>query len=145
MDLLSKINIVIAEDDLFYAESLKQHIQNHLVKAESNLSFDIRHFSTAKECLNKIEKGTDIILLDYNLEDSSGEMPYSGAELLKIINSFCDDCKVIIISGQKDQDVAIQLFQIGIYEYIVKDEDTMIRLSSTLRRAIRDKILDHYI
>ncbi|ELR69070.1 nitrogen regulation protein NR [Fulvivirga imtechensis AK7] len=145
MNLLNNIKIVIAEDDQFYAESLKKHIKNNLVNGDSNLSFDIRHYSSAKECLNNIEKGTDIMLLDYYLEDSSGQMPYSGTELLKIINSFCEDCKVIIISGQKDQDIAIQLFQIGIYEYIVKDEDTMVRLSATLRRAIRDKILDHYI
>lgn len=145
MNLLSNIKIVIAEDDQYYAESLKAHIQNHLVKAESNLNFDIKQYSSAQGCLNNIEKDTDIIILDYNLESYSGNVHYSGKELLKIINGFCEDCKVIVVSGQKDQDVAIELFQIGIYEYIVKDEDTFIRLSSTLRRAIRDKILNHYI
>lgn len=145
MNLISNIKIVIVEDDQYYAESLKAHIQNHLVKAESNLTFDIKHYFSAEGCLNGLEKNIDIIILDYNLESTSAHLHYSGEELLKIINGFCNDCKVIIVSGQKDQEVAIELFQIGIYEYIEKDEDALIRLSSTLRRAIRDKILDHYI
>lgn len=145
MNLLSSIKIVIAEDDQEYAEILKRQIQNHLVRAESNLAFDIRQYNSAQACLNNIEKDADIMLLDYDMQHNSGDVHYTSKELLKIIKGFCNDCKMIVISGQKDQQVAIDLFQIGIYEYILKDEDTLVRLSSTLKRAIKDKILDHYI
>ncbi|MBL6447294.1 response regulator [Fulvivirga sp. 29W222] len=145
MNLISNIKVAIVEDDQYYAETLKAYIQNHLVKAGSNITFDIKHYSSAEECINGLEKSIDIIILDYNLENTSMHLHYSGEELLNIINGFCRDCQVIIVSGQKDQDVAIELFRIGIYEYIEKDNDTLIRLSSTLKRAIKDKILDHYI
>ena len=145
MKSLKNINIAIIEDDKYYAGVLKAHIEKHLVKAESNLIYNINVYNSAHDCVTDIKKDIDIVILDYYLEEQQEQSSYTGKELLKIINGFCDDCRVIVVSGQKDQDVAIELFKIGIYEYIIKDEDTLIRLSSTLRRAIRDKILEHYI
>ncbi|UII29158.1 response regulator [Fulvivirga maritima] len=146
MDVVKKeIKIAIVEDDIFYAEAIKKHIDNEFAKSGNSLDVKVNHYGTAQQCLEETESDVDIILLDYYLEDDAGDIPFPGVPLLKAINSYWKKSKVIVISGQNSQEVTIELFKNGIYEYIMKDEQTFSRLSSTLRRAIREKILDYYI
>ena len=105
----------------------------------------MHHYLSAQECLELTDRDVDIILLDYYLEDDAGDIPFPGLTLLTAIKSNWKNTKVIIVSGQNNQEVTLQLFQHGIYEYITKDETTFFRLSATIKRAIREKILDAYI
>ncbi|MBL3656635.1 response regulator [Fulvivirga sediminis] len=146
MDVVKKeIKIAIVEDDIFYAEALRKYIDNEFSKSGNSLDVKVNHYLSAQQCLEETDADVDIILLDYYLEDDAGDIPFPGISLLRAINSYWKRSKVIVISGQNNQEVTIELFQNGIYEYIMKDEQTFSRLSSTLRRAIREKILDYYI
>ncbi|UII21128.1 response regulator [Fulvivirga ligni] len=146
MDVVKKeIKVAIVEDDIFYAEALKKHVENEFSKGANSLDLKINHYLSAQECLELTDKDVDIILLDYYLEDDAGDIPFPGMTLLNAIKDNWRNTKVIIVSGQNNQDVTIKLFQSGIYEYITKDETTFFRLSATMRRAVREKILDSYI
>lgn len=63
----------------------------------------------------------------------------NGDELLKQIRENSPDTKVIIISGQEDVKVALDLLKKGANEYIVKDEDTKDRIWNALKN-LRENI-----
>ena len=133
----NKIKILIVEDDIFYLKMVKRHVNNLKRAVFPKQSFEILTSSTADDCMEKLDKDTTIVIMDYYLENDQGEVVFPGIYLLQAINLFCDDCKVIVVSGQQSKQIAINLIKTGIYEYIVKDKDTFIRLASTLDKIIK--------
>jgi DNA-binding NtrC family response regulator len=111
----SGLNIIIAEDDLWYAELLKHHIS-------LNPDNQVEVVSSGKELLQKNLDQIDVITLDYTLPDSD------GASLLKQIKKKNPSIEIIIVSGQEDIKTAVSLINGGAYDYLVKDEETKDRL-----------------
>lgn len=142
MELHTKIKITIANEDQYFARAIKDVIEHHTFKVESGLIFDIRVYNSAQECLNNIEKETDIVLLDQNLENQA-LVPYSFKDIVKIVKSFCEDSRILVLAEKDAQYPAEDLVPIGVFEFIEKDENTIKNISSALRRAVREKILDH--
>ncbi|MCH2230202.1 MAG: sigma-54 dependent transcriptional regulator [Crocinitomicaceae bacterium] len=119
-------NILITEDDEWYSEFLSYHLNLH-----DDINVDIA--KDGKTLLEKINKDTDIITLDYSLPDTNGE------QLLQKIKYEYPDKEVIIISGQEDIEVAIGLMNMGAYTYIVKNEQIKEILWNTIIR-IKEKL-----
>lgn len=140
MNIMSKskvIKIAIVEDDFYYKKMLKKYLENHFHKVQNlNLELEITAYSSAQDFLENLEKDIDIIFLDYYLENDFGEIPFTGQDLLQTIKDFCNDCKVIIISAQDSIDTTIELFKEGIYEYIVKDVDSLLRITSVVDEIV---------
>lgn len=109
------INIFVVEDDEMYSAVLAHFLS-------LNPDYQVKKFGSAKEVLAKMHERPDIITLDYSLPDGTGD------QLLKQIREQSPDTKVIIISGQEDIRVAIDLFKKGAHDYITKDADTQERL-----------------
>lgn len=87
-----------------------------------NPDYQVKKFNSAKDFFAALHEKPNVISLDYSLPDATGE------EILKKIKLESPDSKVIVISSQEDIKVAINLLKIGVYDYIVKDEDTKDRL-----------------
>lgn len=68
-----------------------------------------------------------MVSLDYSLPDANGD------ELLSKIKEISPDTNVVIISGQEDVKVALNLLKKGAYDYIVKDDDTKDRLWNAIQ------------
>lgn len=113
--------ILIAEDDEWYAEFLEYHIR--LICANCEI---IKVF-TGANLLKSLNQNPDIITLDYSLPD------ISGIDLLKKIHEESPHSQVVIISGQSDVAVAVNLLKEGVFDYIVKDVDTKERIWNTIR------------
>jgi two-component system response regulator AtoC len=107
--------IFIVEDDLWYSSMLEYYLA-------MNPDYSIEKFNTAKSFLNKIHEKPQVITLDYSLPDSNGD------QLLAQIKEISPESKVIVISGQEDVKVALNLLKKGAYDYLVKDDDTKERL-----------------
>jgi DNA-binding NtrC family response regulator len=108
---MSEFKIFIVEDSPWYAEMLKYHLT-------LNPDYEVHIFETAKECLSQMHLHPDAICLDYFLPDSS------GAQLFEKIQAQNKDLPVIIISGQEELSVAVELLKSGVYDYIIKDDHT---------------------
>ncbi|MFK8104844.1 MAG: sigma-54-dependent transcriptional regulator [Saprospiraceae bacterium] len=115
------IRVFIVEDDPVYVKLVKYVM-------EMNPSFEISIFATGKECIANLYLKPSIISLDYSLPDMN------GAEILKKIIQFDQEINVIILSGQKDISIAVQLLQKGAIDYIEKGEDIKQRLLNTMSR-----------
>ncbi len=131
---MSLFRVFIVEDEPWYGEMLKYHLS-------LNPDYEVHLFDNAKDCLNSISKKPDVICVDYNLPDLSGD------ELFKRIKSYNSSIPVIVISGQEEIGVALGLLKDGVYDYIIKDDNTKeilwnsilhIRENSNLKQEVQD-------
>lgn len=111
--------VFIVEDDLWYSSMLEYYLA-------LNPDYVIQKFDTAKSFLSKLHEKPDVVTLDYSLPDMTGD------QLLLQVKETSPETKVIIISGQEDVKVALDLLKRGAYDYIVKDEDAKDRLWNTI-------------
>lgn len=107
--------VFIVEDDLWYSSMLEYYLS-------LNPDYVIQKFDTAKSFLSKLHEKPDVVTLDYSLPDMT------GGQLLRHVKETSPDTKVIIISGQEDVKVALDLLKKGANDYIVKDEDAKDKL-----------------
>ncbi|MBL0316186.1 MAG: sigma-54-dependent Fis family transcriptional regulator [Flavobacteriales bacterium] len=103
--------IFIVEDDEWYGQMLCHHLG-------LNLEFEVSHYLTSNEMLQDIYKNPDIICIDLGLPDIPGD------QLIPRIIERKPDAVIIVISGQDDISVAVNLLKNGAKDYIVKDEHT---------------------
>jgi DNA-binding NtrC family response regulator len=87
----------------------------------------VETFSSGKELLQNLNKRPDLITLDYSLGDENAD------DIVKQIKNFDSDIPIVIISGQEDVTTAVELLRIGVYDYIVKDEDTKDRIWNIIK------------
>ncbi len=111
--------IFVVEDDEWYNRLLVHTLS-------LNPDYAIEAFTNGKDCLNNLHKNPDLITLDYRLPDMK------GLEVLKKIKAENEDIQVILISGQDDIEVVVELLKYGAYDYIVKSNDIRDRLLNTV-------------
>lgn len=112
--------IFIVEDDLWYSSMLEYTLN-------LNPEYQVKKFNSAQSFLAALHEKPDVVSLDYSLPDTNGD------ELMLKIREISPDTRVLIISGQEDVKVAIDLLKKGAYDYIVKDEDTKDRLWNAIQ------------
>ncbi|WP_194975815.1 response regulator [Aquiflexum lacus] len=86
---------------------------------ESYKKIQIKHcvdFSTAADDLNQKEGQFNVILLDLNLPD------LSGIELINAVLKISKDAPIIVLTGYADINLAKQSLELGIYDFLIKDE-----------------------
>jgi DNA-binding NtrC family response regulator len=103
--------VFIVEDDPWYGQLLLHHLS-------LNPDYEVSLFTTAKDLLNNLYKLPDLVCMDFGLPDMAGE------KLLKEIQHRNKNIPVIIISGQEDIAVAVNLLKTGAKDYIIKDDHT---------------------
>ncbi len=121
------ISIFIVDDDLVYSAVLAHFLS-------LNPDFQVKKFTSAKEFVKAVHEKPDIVTLDYSLPDTTGD------HLLNQVKILSPETKVIIISGQEDIKIAIDLFKKGADDYIVKDDDAQERLWLAVR-SLQENIM----
>jgi two-component system, NtrC family, response regulator AtoC len=111
--------IFVVEDDEWYNRLLVHTLS-------MNPDYVVESYINGKDCLNNLYKNPDLITLDYRLPDMK------GLEVLKQIKAENEDIQVILISGQDDIEVVVELLKYGAYDYIVKSNDIRDRLLNTI-------------
>lgn len=108
---MANFKIFIVEDDPWYGELLEYHLS-------LNPDYQIMRFNCGKDVLNQLHLKPDLITIDFSLPDFKGDELYSN------IKSINNQIPVIIISGQDEIKIAVNLLKMGVYDYITKDENT---------------------
>lgn len=129
---MSPFKIFIVEDDRFYGELLKRHLQ-------LNPENEVYLYQNGKDCLNNLYLKPDMISLDYRLPD------YTGDSILKKVHADYPELPVVIVSGQEDVKTAVYLLKEGAYDYFVKDQDTQDRLWNTANKIRENRQLKNEI
>jgi len=116
------IKIFVVEDDPTYAKFLKYIL-------ELNPDFEIHLFEKGKDCIDSLHRKPSIVVLDYTLPDTTGEL------VLKTIKNFDPNIFVIMVSAQEKINTAIKLLKSGAYDYIVKNTETKDLLLNAIDNA----------
>jgi len=117
----SVLSIFVVEDDPIYGAVLAHYLS-------LNPDYQVKRFENAASFLACIHEQPDIITLDYNLPDANGD------ELLEKIQTLTPSSGVIVISGQDNVQVAIDLMKKGVNDYIVKSSDTNEKLWLSIQK-----------
>ncbi|MCW3076914.1 MAG: hypothetical protein JWO32_1523 [Bacteroidetes bacterium] len=116
-----RVSIFIVEDNSLYTYFL-----NETLKEEGD--FNITTFETAQQCLDSLNEKPDLIVLDYYLEKG-----ITGMDTFKQIHAKNPKLPVIILSSQDDVQIAADLLEAGVYEYIEKKDKQVV---DKLKKAI---------
>jgi len=121
---ISSLNtILIVEDD----KGLNRLIQKTLEKA----GFRTAHAYNGASAIAKVLEDTDIlILLDYKLPDMNGKQFIENLALKHLEVPF------IVITGQGDERIAVEMMKLGAKDYIIKTVDWRNLLLGTVEKVV---------
>lgn len=121
----SALRVLVVDDDEVDRMMVRRGLQRvgqHAVVVEA---------STAIAALEEIGGGTfDCVFLDYNIPGGD------GLTLLKGIRGASLDVPVVMLTGQGDEEVAVELMKAGAVDYLPKGTITPERLTQSLRYAV---------
>lgn len=91
-------------------------------------------FEEAEQCISQLKfQQPDIIFIDYYMA------PMDGMDALKIIKGLYPQICVVFVSGQEDTMIAINALKCGAYDYIIKNEIELQKISSVLDKILINK------
>jgi len=115
-----QFQVFVVEDSEWYNQLLVHTLS-------LNPDYQVHSYQNGKDCLSHLDKGPDVITLDYRLPDMT------GIDVLRRIKNVNPDTQVIMISEQADINVVVELLKEGAYDYIVKTNDIKERLLNTVQ------------
>ena len=124
------INLFLVDDDAMFLKSL-EHLLHHRLKYKVK----IKPFQTGEEYLKSLDQQPDIVVLDYILNTVS-QKPMNGINLLRQTMDRYPSTTVIMLSAQEKMEVAIDCIKHGAYDYVIKNDNAILRLHTLLRNAI---------
>jgi len=125
------MKIGIIEDNPMYAELLRHHLTQH-----ERFEIDIYHDA---ESFMKDRKDHDLVISDYHLNNADDKDHLNGSDVIQWLKNKDSKALVIALSAQKEVKTAIELMKLGIYDYLLKDDNTLSQLSADVL-AIENKL-----
>ena len=123
------VKILVVEDNPGDYILLESFLHDTRIETEN-----IWHATTLRDATNYLcENVVDLILLDLSLPDSAGSHSYEE------IVGYEKDAAVIILSGTSDEELALQIVQMGAQDYLIKDELSARILEKTILYALERK------
>jgi two-component system response regulator HydG len=118
-------NLFIVDDNKLMVETLKQYLQERF-----GASMHISTFNDGESCVLKVDKETDIVILDYYMEGKN------GLDVLKAIKVINPKTEVIMLSSNENMAVAIESFRAGAKEYVVKGVDSWKKIAKLVNNVV---------
>lgn len=124
--MLDSINVLIIDDNeddrVMYERTLK---------GTQAQQFNVIHAETGEEGLELLEStAVDCVLLDYSLPGKN------GVHILRTLRANYPYLAVVMLTGQGNEGVAVEVMKSGAQDYIIKDNINKESLYRTVSRAI---------
>ncbi|HEY4799169.1 MAG TPA: response regulator [Bacteroidia bacterium] len=126
MNTSNNVMVFLADSDLLYQETLKNHLQENLKLA------NIRTFKNTDDLFHQLDQNPDVIVLDHKLNTCCVEDGSSQSILQKIALAN-PTTRVIILSEQKNLTLIEELRSEGAYACVVRSEKSFERLAELIR------------
>lgn len=137
-----KRTILIVDDELTQCKVLSKFIEklehNYLIMRSG---MEVVDFFMNKKVINGIScHDVDVMLLDLSMPD------LDGLTVLKQIAPIKGDLQVVVLTANKDVNLAITAINYGAIDYIVKgDRDIFARVTASINNAVEKKNLKYQI
>ncbi len=115
--------IFIVEDNPVYNKLVVNYLQ-------SKKFTHVESFFSGEECLKRIDEKPDIVVQDYLLEG------IDGIGVLKHVKKVLPQTEFIFLSGQDSVDVAVNTLKLGAFDYIVKDQMALKKLTDKITKIL---------
>ena len=112
------LNLFIVDDNKLTVTDLKYYLLNRF-----GTGINISTFNDGDSCLKKIDKETDVVILDYHMDGKN------GLDTLKQIKNINPKTEVIMLSGNEDMAVAIESFRLGATDFVTKGQGALKKVS----------------
>jgi DNA-binding NarL/FixJ family response regulator len=119
------LNLFIVDDNHLMVTTLKQYLQNKF-----GLDIRISTFNDGDSCLAKVDQDTNVVILDYYMEGKN------GLEVLKAIKEINPKTEVIMLSNNENMALAIETFQAGATDYVVKGSNSWSKISKLVNTIV---------
>lgn len=139
MDEEKTIKIYAVDDD-----------KKHLLVLEDSLTknlpykISVESFESGEAVLNALNKNPDIIILDYYF-DSEDKSTATGIDILKRVKSKKPELPVVMMSHQDNIEVAVQCYDYGAKDYVVKNETAYARAQIIVRNIIHEILKEQQV
>jgi PAS domain S-box-containing protein len=122
----ASLKILMLEDIPIDAEMIEQELQN------ANIEHNTRRVASKNKFLKELETySPDLILADYSLPQ------FSGLEALKIVREMGERIPFILVTGMKDEEIAVDCLKEGADDYILKS--SLRRLPGAIQNALEKR------
>ncbi len=122
----TSLKILLLEDIPIDAEMIEQELQN------ANIEHHTRRVASKNRFLKELETSSpDLILADYSLPQ------FSGLEALKIVRERGDRIPFVLVTGMKDEEIAVDCLKEGADDYILKS--SLRRLPGAIQNALEKR------
>jgi signal transduction histidine kinase len=123
----SSIKLLVVDDD----EIDRAQVERALRKAAPHVAFHLEEARDPQEARSAAKNGAfDCILLDYLL---SG---VRATELLPVLGALQPEAAIVVLTGQGDEAIAVELMKAGVADYLSKDRLDPGRLWTAIRYAV---------
>ena len=120
------LNVLILEDIPIDAEMIDRELRN------ANIEHNIRRVASKSKFLKELETfSPDIVLADYSLPQ------FSGLEALKIVRERGTKIPFILVTGMKNEEIAVECLKEGADDYILKS--SLRRLPGAIQNALEKR------
>ena|ERR1035437_9912839 len=123
------LNLFIVDDNKLMVTTLKQFLQSRF-----GLDVRISTFTDGESCLEKVDKETHIVILDYFMKGKN------GLETLKSIKAINPKTEVIMLSNNEDMALVIESFRAGAKEYVIKGTGAWKKITKVVNYIITEPI-----
>ena len=124
------MKVTIIEDEDAHRELMERAIKREFSDAQINCFGEIEH---CLDCVDQIVP--DLIITDYLLPGMN------GLDLLAELQGRHKDIPVVVVTGQGDENIAVNAMKLGAYDYIVKSGDFFSLVPSIIKNVILRKEL----
>mgnify|MGYP001028437756 CR=1 FL=1 len=123
IDQIERLNVLVIEDNPGDFVLIKNHLLEKFNQPEiTNCS----SFASVEDYLKNSNEELSIILLDLHLSD------LKGVDLIEKALAVSYDVPIVVLTGYSDLNLAEKSLQMGIYDYLIKDEITPASLHKTI-------------
>lgn len=112
------LNLFIVDDNALVLSSLRNYLNGRFGK-----DLNISTFNSGANALQKVDKNTSVVILDYYLEGENGN------EILQSIKKINPKTEVIMFSSNEEIGVAIDSFRKGATDYVIKGDNGWKKIS----------------
>ena len=123
----TKRKIFVIDDDPLILTLVKSSLE-----AESIL---VDTFQYGEELFKHFNERPDLIILDYLFHSNEPDKVMDGKEIFNKIREIDKKVPIIMLSGQEDGEVVLELARMGIVDYVIKDDEFINNLKEVIREV----------
>ncbi|MCD8488103.1 MAG: ATP-binding protein [Desertifilum sp.] len=120
------LKILVVDDDQVDRMAVRRALK------QGGMSIELAEATDCASALNELRSSQfDCVFLDYRLPDGD------GLTLLQAVNQAGIRVPLVVLTGQGDEQIAVELMKAGAADYLSKDKISADNLAQILRNAIR--------